>query len=156
MVVNRHTDFFAALEAGDLSSAQAMLAADPDLVLARDKDGATALHLAAFHAHRHLVEFLCAAGADINARDRSFGATPAGWALEYLRERGAFLAIEIDDGLHPVKSRDVEWTRRLVQRHPRIVTAKDADGRPLSEYARESGIPEIAQLFITTDARNTP
>ena len=36
-----------------------------------------------------------------------------------------------------------------------IVNAKDADGRPLSEYARESGIPEIAQLFITPDARNT-
>ncbi len=153
--MNLPTDFFAAIEAGDLSAAQALLGADPDLMHARDKDGATALHLAAFHAHRHLVELLCAAGAEINARDRIFGATPAGWAIEYLREQGAFLAIEIDDVLHAVKSRDIEWTRRLVQRHPRIVTAKDADGRPLSEYARESGIPEIAQLFIPPDARNT-
>jgi len=56
--VNRHTDFFAAIEAGDLSTAEALLGADPDLVHARDKNGATALHLAAFHAHRHLVEFL--------------------------------------------------------------------------------------------------
>jgi ankyrin repeat protein len=150
--MNRHTEFFAAIETGDLPGAQAMLAADPTLVHARDKVGATALHLAAFHAHRPLVELLCTAGADINARDRSFGATPAGWALEYLRERGAFLAIEIDDLLHALNSHDVEWTRRLVQRHPQIVTVKDADGRPLSEYARESGIPEIAELFEVSPA----
>jgi hypothetical protein len=143
----RQTDFFAAVSAGDLPTAQALLAADPDLVHARDKDGATALHLAAFHARRDLVDLLCAAGADINARDHSFSGTPAGWALHYLRERGAFLAIEIEDLLYAVKSGNVEWTRRLVQRHPRIVTTKDAAGRPLAEYARESGIPEIAKLF---------
>lgn len=145
--MSRHEDFFAAIEAGDLARAQAMLAADPALVHARDKDGATPLHIAAFHAHRPLVELLLSAGADINARDGKFGATPAGWAIEYLREQGAVLGIEINDLLHAVKSRDVEWTRRLVERHPRIVTAKDADGRPLSEYAKESGIPEITRLF---------
>ena len=145
--MNLPADFFAAIEAGDLSSAQKMLAADPDLVHARDKEGATALHLAAFHGHRHFVELLCTAGADINARDGRFGATPAGWAIEYLRERGALLGIEIADVLHAVKARDVEWARRLVQRHPRIVAAQDDDGRPLSEYARESGIPELVELF---------
>ncbi|SRR5579872_1310704 len=147
--MNHHTDFFAAIEAGDLAKVQGMLAADPDLVRVRDEEGATALHLAAFHAHRDLVGLLCAAGADINARDGKFGATPGGWALHYLRERGAFLAIEIEDVLHAVKTHDVEWTRRLVERHPRIVTAKDASGRPLSEYARECGVPEIAKLFET-------
>jgi ankyrin repeat protein len=142
-----HADFFAAIEAGDLKTVQLMLADNPDLIHTRDSDGATALHLAAFQAHRHLVALLCAAGGDLNARDSKFSATPAGWALHYLRERGAFLAVEIDDVLHAVKSGNVEWTRRLVQRHPRIVTAKDADGRPLSEYAQESGVQEIAELF---------
>jgi len=145
--MNRRTDFFAAIEAGDLSSAQQMLVADPDLVHASNKEGATALHVAAFHGHRRLIDLLCDAGADLNARDRRFGATPAGWALHHLRERGAFLAIEIDDLLHAVKTGDVEWTRRLVQRHPGIIATKDADGRPLSEYARESGIPDITRLF---------
>jgi hypothetical protein len=147
-LMNRDMDFFAALEAGDEARARAMLEVDPELAHATDKDGATALHIAAFHSHRELVGLLCSAGADINARDRKFGATPAGWALHYLRERGAFLAIEIDDVLYAVKSRDVGWTRRLVQRHPQIVTAKDADGRPLSEHARESGIADIAELFV--------
>ena len=36
-------------------------------------------------------------GADINRVDLQFGATPAGWVIEYLREMGAFLAIELDD-----------------------------------------------------------
>jgi Ankyrin repeats (3 copies) len=150
--MNPHIDFFTAVEAGDLSNVEAMLAADPSVVHARNTEGATALHLAAFHAHRQLVELLCAAGGDINARDRRFGATPAGWALHYLRERGAFLAIEIDDLLHAVRSHDIEWTRRLIQRHPHIVATKDADGRPLSECARECGVPEIARLFDSPPA----
>ena len=145
--MDRHADFFAAIEAGDLETVRALLTADPNLVRSRDTQGATALHIAAFHAHRQLIQLLCVAGADINARDDKFGATPAGWALHYLREMGAFLAIEIDDLLYAVKSHDVEWTRRLVKRHPVIITAKDSDGRLLSEYARESGIPEIKELF---------
>ncbi len=127
-----------------------MLAADANLAHARDDDGATPLHHAAFHARRDLVELLLAAGADINARDHKFGATPGGWALHYLRERGAFLAIEIEDVLHAIQSGDVEWTRRLVARHPQIATEKDKKGRPLAEYARESGVPQIAELFEST------
>jgi len=142
-----HADFFAAVEADDLTRVKELLEADSNLVHARDEEGATALHLAAFHAHRDLIDLLCEAGADLNARDLRFQATPGGWALHYLREKGAFLGIEIDDIVHAVKTRDVEWTRRLVHRHPRIVATKDADGRPVADYARESGVPEIAQLF---------
>jgi ankyrin repeat protein len=58
--MNRHADFFAAIEAGDLSIAQKMLAADPELVDARDEAGAMALPLAAFNGHRQLVELLWA------------------------------------------------------------------------------------------------
>ena len=145
--MDHHADFFAAIEAGDLGTTQALLAAEPNLVRSRDAQGATALYIAAFNANRQLVELLCAAGADINARDDKFGATPAGWALHYLREKGAFLAIEIDDLSYAQKSHDVEWTRRLVRKHPTIVNVKDSDGRLLSEYARESGVPEIVELF---------
>lgn len=145
--MNRQTDFFAAVEAGDLTAVRTMLAADPDLAHARDNDGATALHIAAFHAGRDLVDLLCQTGADLNARDGRFHATPAGWALHYLREKGAFLGIELDDVIHAIGTHDVPWTRRLIQRHPQIVTAHDGNGRPLAEYARESGVPEIVRLF---------
>jgi hypothetical protein len=36
-------------------------------------------------------------GAGSNARDSEFAATPAGWAIEYLREMGGFQALELDD-----------------------------------------------------------
>ena len=39
---------------------------------------------------RAIVRLLVQQGADINARDTEFGATPAGWAIEYLREMGAW------------------------------------------------------------------
>jgi hypothetical protein len=60
------------------------------------------LHVAAFHAHRNLVELFCAAAADINARISNSEQLQSGRAIE----------------LHVVKSHDVEWTRRLVQRMP--------------------------------------
>jgi hypothetical protein len=37
--------------------------------------------------------FLHESAADINARDDRFDATPAGWAIEYLRGLGGLLAI---------------------------------------------------------------
>jgi hypothetical protein len=42
-------------------------------------------------------------GADLNCTDRQFGATPAGWATEYLRESGGYLAIDLDDLAYAVQ-----------------------------------------------------
>ena len=42
--------------------------------------GETALHEAAMNGEREIAEILLAAGADPNARDIEFDATPAGWA----------------------------------------------------------------------------
>jgi Ankyrin repeats (3 copies) len=145
--MDRVADFFAAVEAGDLATAQSLLASDADLARARDANGATALHVAAFHAHHPLMKLLLDAGADINARDHRFGATPSGWAAHYLRERGGFLAIEIDDLVYAIQTRNLEWIRRLIERHPQMIASSAADGRPVSAHARESGIPEIQNLF---------
>jgi hypothetical protein len=48
--MSRQSEFFALVEAGDLSGVEVMLASDPSLVNARDGTGATPLHIAAFHA----------------------------------------------------------------------------------------------------------
>ena len=111
-------DFFDAVERGDKDTVASMLNADSSLAIAFDDDGATALHHAAFLGHREIVELLHDAGGDINARDKTHGATPAGWAIHYLRERGALLAIEIDDLRFAVERGDVAWVERLVARHP--------------------------------------
>ena len=111
-------DFFDAVERGDKDTVANMLKSDSSLAVAFDDDGATALHHAAFYGHREIVELLHDAGADINARDKTHGATPAGWAIHYLRERGALLAIEIEDVRFAVERGDVAWVERLVARHP--------------------------------------
>jgi ankyrin repeat protein len=139
--------FFRAAESGEIERVRGLVDAEPDLVRARDIEGATALHHAAFHGHRDIVALLCARGADMNARDARFDATPSGWAIHYLRELGGLLAIEIEDVLHAIQTRDTPWAKRLVTRHPALTTATDVEGRSLAEYARASGEPTIARLF---------
>jgi Ankyrin repeats (3 copies) len=139
--------FFSEVERGDLDTVRAMVSAAPKLVQARDAAGVTALHLAAFHGHRKIVELLLAAGADVNARDDEFNGTPAGWAIEYLRVRGALLGIEIEDALFAIRRGDAELLARLVTRHPALRSAVDREGTPLAEHAAAAADPEIGRVF---------
>jgi len=139
--------FVRAIERGELSEVRTMLVEDAALVHVRDAQGATALHHAAFHGHRTIVELLLDAGADINARDSLHNATPAGWAIEYLRERGALLAIEITDLLFAIERADRVWARRLLARHPALANSVDEHGTALAVQAARSPDPEIARLF---------
>jgi hypothetical protein len=139
--------FFEAVERGNAEQVRHLLSSNAALLRARNGEGATALHVAAFHGHRAIVSLLCAIGAELNARDDRFGATPSGWAIHYLRELGGLLAIEIEDALYAIQTRDAAWALRLITRHPALVTARDAQGKPLAEHARESGDPAIASLF---------
>lgn len=92
-------------------------------------------------------------GADINARDSEFGATPTGWAIEYLREMGGFLGIELADLAHAIKRGDVEWVERFLARFPALGRANEAEGRPFKLLAKETGNLEIRNLF---DSENRP
>jgi hypothetical protein len=145
--------FFSEVERGDVETVRAMVAAAPRLVHARDATGATALHVAAFHGHHAVVELLLASGAEINARDAKFGATPAGWAIEPLRERGALLGFEIEDALFAIQRGDVELLTRLVMRHLALATAMDRDGTPLAEHASAAEDPEMAMVFARARAQ---
>jgi hypothetical protein len=136
-----------AIERGEIAAARALLAEHPELATARDETGATGLHYAAFNASFEIMDALIAAGADVNARDGRYDATPAGWAVHTMRERGGLLAIEVEDVRFAIERGDADWVDRLVRRHPALLHAVDRDGTPLREHAEASGNARIERLF---------
>jgi ankyrin repeat protein len=143
-------DFATLLDAVNRNAADevsAILQRSPQLVHRRDAEGATALHYAAFNGTSDIARALIQHGADINARDGRFGATPAGWAIEYLRELGGFLGIELADFAFALERGDAFWVRRFLARFPAVRHARDLQGRSFEERARQSGNPEIVHLF---------
>lgn len=141
-------DLFAAVREGNRERVLEILRNHQQSVDARDSAGATPLHYAAESGNREIVKALLDAGADINARDLQFDATPAGWAIEYLRERGALLGIEIEDAADAIASGDGRLVQRCLARFPALRDAVDKSGVPLKERARNSTNPEIARLFV--------
>ncbi len=135
---------------GDADALKRIVRSHPELVGERDETGATALHYAAFGGHRDAVRLLVEAGADINATDAQFGATPAGWAIEYLREMGGFLGIELADLAWAIERSDAELAARLLRRFPALRDGKDTQGRAFRELAQKSGSAEIRTLFGET------
>ena len=110
---------------GDTEELKTILQAHAGMVNQKDEVGATALHYAVAGGHREAVRLLVEGGADINARDDEFGATPAGWAIEYLREMGGFLGIELADFAYAIEQGDVDWVRRFLRRFPALRDAGD-------------------------------
>ena len=136
-----------AAKRGDLEEVKDILRAHPEIINQRDEGGATALHHAAFGGHQTVAELLLEHGADINARDREFDATPAGWAIEYLREMGALLGIELRDFAHAIERGDVHWAERFLRRFPALLEAGDGKGNSFRQLAEESGNQDIVKLF---------
>jgi ankyrin repeat protein len=136
-----------AAQTGDLDRVRALVANHPQLVSSRDASGATALHHAAGSGHRPIAEFLIQSGADPNARDSEFGATPAGWAIEYLREAGGYLAIELDDLAYAIQRGDMHWVERFLSRFPSMRIGLDRNGVAFAALARECGNSAIRRLF---------
>ena len=140
-----------AVKQGDRESVRAILESDDRLANQRDKSGATPLHYATLNGHRQIVQLLLERGADINSTDSQFGATPAGWAIEYLREMGGHLAIELDDLAYAIRLGDTRWVSRFLNRFPSLRHARDREGTPFLKLARESENREIAALFGLED-----
>ena len=132
---------------GDGEAVRSIIQSHPELINQKDDTGATALHYAAFGGHSDVARLLVEHGADINARDSRFSATPAGWAIEYLREMGALLGIELNDFAHAIRRGDEEWVIRWLKRFPSLRDGRDADGTPFRQLAKESGNAAIADLF---------
>jgi ankyrin repeat protein len=58
-----------AAQKGDLNKVKAIVQSDPKAVTSKDKNGNTPLHLAVFHDHAAVAEFLLANGAEVNAKN---------------------------------------------------------------------------------------
>ena len=142
-----HLDLLEYVKEGDLESVKSLLNTNSNLVNQRDEVGATPLHYAVLNGNREIARLLIDRGADINCRDTRFGATPAGWAIEFLRELGGLLAIEIDDMAYAIEQNDFVLATRLVGRFPGLREATTSDGVPLKEFARRCSDEKIKALF---------
>ena len=71
-------EIFKAVKAGDAATVRALLAQEPGLIGARDKEESTPLHWAAWKGHPEVAEALLDAGADIGAHSANghWGTTP--------------------------------------------------------------------------------
>jgi ankyrin repeat protein len=139
-----------AVRAGNVSAVRALLTGDPARANEEDGSGATALHLAAENGHREVVRLLIEHGANVNARDGRFDATPTGWAIEYLRQLGGYLTIELEDMAHAIETRNVHWVKRFLRRFPQLRTADYKNGVTFCDLARDCGDAEIARLFTSS------
>ncbi len=145
--VNELADLIDAVSQRDLARVERLLDANAGLACKRDPSGATALHYAALVGEPEIAQLLVERGADINAADDEFGATPAGWAIEYLRELGGHLGIELSDLRHAIDKGDAHWVERFLVRFPSLRDAKDSEGVAFRERARTSGHRDIVALF---------
>ena len=92
-------EIISAAKKGDAAGVKALLAKDKGLTSAKDKDGSTPLHCAAWKGHLEVVRILLEAGAEIEAQNQNshWGTTPLHAAshgnqkavVELLIERGA-------------------------------------------------------------------
>lgn len=90
-----------AAKAGDADAVRALLEADPALIDARDKDGSTPLHCAAWKGHVEAATLLLDAGADIDAKSQNdhYGDTPL-HAAAHGNQR-AVVALLLERGANP-------------------------------------------------------
>ena len=75
---------------------------------------------------------------------------------EYLRERGGYLAIELQDLAYAIELGDASWVARFLERFPTLRQGRDVNGKPFRELAEESGNPEVmAPLSIAVRLHGT-
>ena len=145
--MSKSDEILDAVKYGDLEVVERLLSGDASLVHVRDEDsGATPLHCATVRGHRKIAELLIARGAEVNAKDWTWNATPKGWAVEYLLEHGALLGVQMDDFILAVKTGQVKWVRRWLQRNQHYARSCDAEGSAI-EHAERSDNQDIIDLI---------
>jgi|GEM_PF-1887428 len=114
----------AAAQAGDLPAVKAILKGDPTLLQSKDWGDLMPLHLAVVHNHADVVDYLLAAGADVNAKT-STGITP----------------------LHEAAQNGNKEITELLLQHEANVNAVDHQGWTPMTRALKWGHPDIAAIL---------
>lgn len=95
------SEFIAAVTAGDIAKVKQMLAGNPKLVRAADKDGASAILKAVYYRKKEVLDFLLATGTELDIFEASaLGKTAR---VQELLGKDSSLANRIaPDGFHPL------------------------------------------------------
>ncbi|MEZ0324663.1 MAG: hypothetical protein ACAH95_02050 [Fimbriimonas sp.] len=149
---DRQSVFFAAVRAGDRERVQALLASDPSLVSALDKDSfdAPAINLAASRNDIPMIDLLLDHGADINARSKwwagGFGALDFAneEVSKHLLKRGASLTAHAAARLGMAKE-----LKQIIARDPAVVHQRGGDGQMPLHFAAN---PEIVDILVDAGA----
>ena len=141
--------FFQAVCDGDVATIEQKLDEAPDLVQAKN-EGATPLHFAAFENLREAADLLIGCGADLNAVDDEFGATPAGWANE--KGHVAMVWHLVAQGTRVDLPRAaafglIDLAHELITADPLAINVSDGWGMPIHE-ASVWGHPEIVEMLL--------
>jgi len=145
--------FFNAVKFGDAAAVANLLEEQPALAQ-RVQDGATALHYAALYGHTEVADILLDRGADLEARDAEFDATPIGWANEkghknlvaHLSDRGALVSID-----RAAAFGMIDLIREYILEGTEHLNTQGGFGTPLHEAALW-GYPEIVSLLLDSGA----
>ncbi len=87
-------DIHKAVEQGDLTKTQNLIAKNPELLNSQAEDGRTPLHVAVMGGHKELAGYLIQEGANINALDKE-GRTPLLNAIMFKKSDLAHMLIEM-------------------------------------------------------------
>ncbi len=118
-----------AAKSGDLERVKALLKQNPALILSRDNNGATPLHMAALNGNKDIVELLLAYKADANAKN-NIGVVP----------------------LHMAADRGYTDVASLLLAHGADVNAKMQYGMTPLHMAAGTGRKDMAALLLANNA----
>lgn len=133
-MADANREFIRAAKSGNVEKLQVLFKADRKVIHARDTDGSTALHCAAWKGHRAIVDFLLRAGAalDLHSNNEHWGTTPLHAAAH--ANQAAIAKMLIDKGAD-VNARDKAGRTPLD--HTEFHNAKAA-----AKVLREAGAKE--------------
>jgi ankyrin repeat protein len=138
----KHSRLLAVAKAGNLDQVKTLLRQNPGLAKMTDKNGWTALHLAARGGHLAVVILLLDKGADVNAR------TTDRWVGRYAR-RGGVAPLHM-----AAYSGRLEVVTTLIARGAKL-NPRDGWGFSALHYAVQGGNAAVVQLLLDKGVHRT-